>query len=98
MKTKIGQRENLDREVRGAVDLACVLCNCQSLSRMKVSKGSCSGCQHPVETSISEDTATGEIWTEGPEFCPKCGIRLAAENLASISLSQDQIRQLFGPF
>lgn len=98
MRLLVGKREgipNLDE--RAVLAFLSQITTGTLPGNRRIYPGQCSNCNEPVENSLTEDVKTGEIWAEGPDFCPKCRIRLANENPSFDMLSQKAIENLFGP-
>ncbi|MDP1706327.1 MAG: hypothetical protein Q8L36_00725 [bacterium] len=98
MKILAGKRENPpDLEQRAVLAFLSQITTGTIPGNRRVYPGRCSNCNEPVKNYLTEDVETGEIWAEGPDFCPKCEIRLADENPQFQMLSQEAIKRLFGP-
>ena len=98
MRIKVGQRQTVNHELKGAMALVGVLTHTRQVSTKLNFDGMCGKCKTPVKTSLKEEVKTGKIWLEGLDKCPNCGYQLSSPDVPFTPLSQEAIETYFGKY
>lgn len=97
MKIQIGQRRDLNPDLRDGVQLLKLFTLKGPSSKKIVYEEFCGGCSSPVNIELSEDE-NGAVWIEGPDKCIFCGKELFDKSHNPDMMDQSQIKAIFGPF
>ncbi|MFA7193652.1 MAG: hypothetical protein WC087_01930 [Candidatus Paceibacterota bacterium] len=99
MKRLVGQREEVDPGMKGAmVLLSYFIIDVPPPPTQIMFHKTCAVCKVPIILTLTEEVETGEIWAEGPDNCSNCNHQISDPKSEHKMMSQEQIKSLFGKY